>query len=194
MEKIPKWKNYAFDYRISTDCLAVSVQLIHVDQIEKEQQKKKNMKEAKKIMKETCKDMTDEEKRKYREESKQKKREEWKKVLLERKQEKDKAKEGFKKMSKEEKKKITEEKKKITEEKKKIQNLYKQAEFPYLEELNEDQIKELKTENKIYIDPGKRSLLMMMDDNEKFINYTNRTHMMKTKRLKYQRVLENYRR
>ena len=68
----------------------------------------------------------------------------------------------------------------------------KYVEFPYLEELEDDEIEELKKVNKVYIDPGRRSLLYMMDDNGKILNYSNRKHVESTKRLKYQRLLENY--
>ena len=41
---------------------------------------------------------------------------------------------------------------------------------------------------KIYIDPGKRSLIRCVDDNDKWFNYTNRTYLKRTKRLKYQNI------
>ena len=68
----------------------------------------------------------------------------------------------------------------------------KYIEFPYLEELEKDEIEELKNTNKIYVDPGKKTLLMMMNDNGNYLNYTNRKHLSKTKRLKYQKLLQNY--
>ena len=59
-------KNYQFDYRISTDCFAVSIQLIHKSFVESESKKKQNMKLKKREMKEKCKDMTEEEKKKFK--------------------------------------------------------------------------------------------------------------------------------
>jgi len=43
-------KHYKFDYRISTDCVGLSIQLIHNDFVEKEKIKKQNMKQKKCII------------------------------------------------------------------------------------------------------------------------------------------------
>uniref|UniRef100_A0A6C0H297 Uncharacterized protein n=1 Tax=viral metagenome TaxID=1070528 RepID=A0A6C0H297_9ZZZZ len=61
-------------------------------------------------------------------------------------------------------------------------------EFPYIDELP---IEALKGKH-IFIDPGKRSLFTMMDDKGKFCSYTNGMRIKETKRLKYQRLLKNY--
>ena len=45
-DKIFKQKNYVFDYRISTDCFATSIQLLNKNNVEKEQTKKQNMKKT----------------------------------------------------------------------------------------------------------------------------------------------------
>jgi len=50
-DKIFKQKNYVFDYRISTDCVSVSIQLLNNSYVEKEQQKKTNMKNKKNELK-----------------------------------------------------------------------------------------------------------------------------------------------
>ena len=63
-----------------------------------------------------------------------------------------------------------------------------QHEFPYIDEVS----KELLDGNHIFIDPGKRSLLMMMDDDGNFLSYTNKQRIRETKRLKYQALLKNY--
>ena len=47
-----KQKEYSFDYRISTNCFSVSIQLIHNNFIQKEKDKKQNMKNKKSEMKE----------------------------------------------------------------------------------------------------------------------------------------------
>jgi hypothetical protein len=179
-----KQKDYVFDYRISTDCFSVSIQLLKKCYVEQSQLKKENMKKAKNEIKEKCKDMTQEKKEKYKKqlEKEKKAREEKMKLLI--KEKKDKEKENFKKLSKEEQNKI---KDKIKEEQKN-----KRDEFPYLEDLDDNELEELKSSNLVYVDPGKRTLLMMMNNEGKFLNYTNRTHITQTKRLKYQRLLENY--
>ena len=44
----------------------------------------------------------------------------------------------------------------------------------------------------IFVDPGKKSLLTMMDDDGTFFSYTNRMYLKETKRLKYQALLKNH--
>ena len=66
----------------------------------------------------------------------------------------------------------------------------KSMEFPYIDEVDKDEIEKVKH---IFIDPGKRSLLTMMDDDGKFLNYTNRQRLMETKYHEYQRLLKNHR-
>ena len=61
-------------------------------------------------------------------------------------------------------------------------------EFPYIDELPMEALKG----KHIFIDPGKRSLFAMMDDKGKFCSYTNGMRIKETKRLKYQRLLKNY--
>ena len=61
-------------------------------------------------------------------------------------------------------------------------------EFPYIDEVPKEQL-----EGKhIFIDPGKRSLFSMMDDDGNFFSYTNRQYLRETKRLKYHALLKNY--
>ena len=61
-------------------------------------------------------------------------------------------------------------------------------EFPYIDEVSKEQL-----EGKhIFIDPGKRSLFSMMDDDGNFFSYTNRQYLRETKRLKYNALLKNY--
>ena len=183
-----KQKEYSFDYRISTDCFSVSIQLIHNDFIQKEKDKKQNMKTKKGQMKELTKDMNQEQKEKYKEDLIKKKKDEQIKLKLEKKLLKDKEKEAYKKLSKEEKLKLKEQKNKEN----KLKQTSKYIEFPYLEELDEKQYNELKNGNWIVCDPGKRTLMYMKNKDGITYKYTNRMHMNKTKRLKYQRLVKNY--
>ena len=89
-----------------------------------------------------------------------------------------------------------------------IEKNYKTEEFPYFHLLNEADTKKLKAlaesnaRNLVFIDPGKRSILYMMNNEDpnhpnpecrrKYLNYTNRTRIAETKRLKYQRLRENF--
>ena len=180
-------KDYSFDYRISTDCFGVSIQLIHNDFIEKSNQQKHNRKYKKQQMKETCKDMTQENKEKYKEELKNQGKLKQEKIKLENKQKRDKMKIEFKKLSKEDK---VIEKQKI-EDAKKLKNI-NYIEFPYLEELDDKQLENLEKNNWIVNDPGKSNLLCMKNKYGKKLRYTNKNHITKTKRIKYQVLLKNY--
>ena len=100
------------------------------------------------------------------------------KLKLENKLIKDKEKEGYKKLSK--------------EEKNKKKSISKYIEFPYLEELNEKQYNELNNGNWVVCDPGMRTIMHMKNKEGITYRYTNRMHMNKTKRLKYQRLIKNY--
>ena len=105
-------------------------------------------------------------------------------------------------LTKEEKDKIKEEKKQQQKKQakqkrladkdrpKKSKNEEKQEnpEFPYIDEVS----KEVLEGKHIFIDPGKRSLFSMMDDDGNYFSYTNRMYLKETKRLKYQSLLKNY--
>jgi hypothetical protein len=176
---------YSFDYRISTDCFSVSIQLIHDSLIESEKIKKINMKNKKNETKEACKNMTQQEKELYKiklEENKEKIQLDKK---LKNKEERDKNKAEFKKLPKEEQLKIKQEKMKA-----------KQIEFPYLEDLTDEQLKDLIISNWNVNDPGHRDLIHMKkilnNGDEITFNYSNKEHMTHTKRLKYQRLIKNY--
>jgi hypothetical protein len=183
-----KQKSYSFDYRISTDCFSVSIQLIHKDFIQKEKDKKTNMKNKRRDIKDKTKDMTQEEKEKYKDDINKKKKDEQEKFKLELKLKRDKIKEEFKKLTKEEKQKIKDEQKKN----KLLHKQQKYIEFPYLEELNDTQYNELKNGNWVAIDPGKRFIAYMKNKDGIRFRYSNRMHINRTKRLKYQRLIKNY--
>ena len=105
-------------------------------------------------------------------------------------------------LTKEQKDKIKEDKKQLQKEKakkKRLQNKDKprkskkeekqeNLEFPYIDEIS----KEVLEGKHIFIDPGKRSLFSMMDDDGNYFSYTNRQYLKETKRLKYKSLLQNY--
>ena len=62
-------------------------------------------------------------------------------------------------------------------------------EFPYIDEVSKDFL----DGKHLFIDPGKRSLLTMMDDDGNFFSYTNKQRIKETKRIKYSSLLKNYR-
>jgi len=105
-------------------------------------------------------------------------------------------------LTKEEKEKIKEEKKifqKKQAKQKRLENKNKPKkskkeekqenhEFSYIDEVS----KELLEGKHIFIDPGKRTLFSMMDDDGKYFSYTNRQYIKETKRLKYHTLLKNH--
>jgi hypothetical protein len=63
------------------------------------------------------------------------------------------------------------------------------SEFQYIEDVSKTEL-----EGKhIFIDPGKRSLFTMMDDDGKFYSYTNKWRLRQTKRLEYQELIQKHR-
>ena len=171
-KNIYKNKNkFSFDYRISTDGYSASIQLINDEFIDSQKIIKEKMKKGRQEAIKTNKTLLQE----TIENNKIKKAQEKDIKLVEKKL---KDKQDFDKLTKQEKDKICSENKYI--------------EFPYLDELDKEQLDKVKTTKKVYIDPGKRTLLYMMDDKGKTFQYTNKTRMNDTKRLKYQHLLKNY--
>jgi len=187
-EPIFTQSNYQFDYKIYTDCYSVSIQMLRKDNVESENKKKLNKKNKKSKLKEATKDMNEEQKKEYKmklEEEQKKKEIEFKLKLKEK---KDKEKEEFKKLPKEQQKEIIEKRKKEQLEKK-IENKIERA---YIDDLTDIQLKELDTNNWCVIDPGINSILTMKNKKGKRYRYSNRKRAKITKRLKYQRLIKNY--
>ena len=103
-----------------------------------------------------------------------------------------------KEMTEEEKEKKKLDKKILQDEKKELNKLKQKdkpkkiekiQEFPYIDDVEKEDL-----EGKhIFIDPGKRSLFTMMNDDGRFYSYTNKQRVNETKRLKYQNILKKYR-
>lgn len=89
------------------------------------------------------------------------------------------------------KKKLQDEKNEMNKlkQKEKPKKVEKTHEFPYIDDVEKEELKG----NHIFIDPGKRSLFTMMNDDGKFFSYTNKQRVNETKRLKYQNILKKYR-
>ena len=106
-------------------------------------------------------------------------------------------------LTKEQKDKIKEDKKQLQKEQAKQRRLenkdkpkkskkeekQENPEFPYIDEVSKEKL----AGKHIFIDPGKRTLFSMMDDDGNYFSYTNRMYLKETKRLKYQALLKNYR-
>ena len=106
------------------------------------------------------------------------------------------AKKEYKGLSKEEieiikKKKKDAQKEVLKELNKNKQNVKKEKEkyieFPYIDEVDKNKL----ISKNIYVDPGKRDLLTMIDDNGNRFTYSNKQKVKETKRLKYQRLIKN---
>ena len=88
------------------------------------------------------------------------------------------------------KKKLQDEKNEMNKlkQKEKPKKVEKTHEFPYIDDVDKEDL----NGNHIFIDPGKRSLFTMMNDDGKFYSYTNKQRVNETKRLKYQNILKKY--
>ena len=188
-DPIFKQKKYSFDYRILTDGFAISIQLINNEMIEKVKIKKNNMKKAREVAEKLYENLSQNEIDKIKSDKKTKEKEQKINNQLAKKRERELKKEEFKKLSKEDQKKEREKEKNI-----RIRNKNEMyIEFPYLEELNDTEYNKLKkTDNWIVCDPGKRDLLYMKNKEGDVLKYSNKTHLKKTKRLKYQTLIKNY--
>ena len=188
-DSIFEQSNDTFDYKIYTDCYSVSIQMLYKDKVQDEKNKKNNVKNKRNENRINTKNMTYEEKEVYKIKQKEEKKKSEEKYKLEQKEKNDKAKQEFKKLSKEEQQKIKEEIKKNMVENK----INSGIDFKYLEDLNDNELEELKNNNWVVIDPGVKTLLYMKNKKGKILKYTNKKHVRKTKRLKYQKLLQNYR-
>lgn len=160
-------RKYVFDYTIITDGYCVSLRFLHKNFVEQEKNKKERMKNGKKALN----GLTKEQKEKIKKD----KEDQQKKIKEERKQQR---------QLENEKKKQLPKVKKSEKPKEEIPL----PEFPYIDEIP----KEFLERKHIFIDPGKRSLFTMMDDDGKYFSYTNKQRINETKRLKYQALLKNY--
>ena len=156
-------KKYVFDYTIITDGFSTALRFLNQDYSEEVKGKKNKMKQCKTIVNNKLKGLNKEDKIKVKELIKEEK-------------------EQISKKKKEDKKKTNENK-----DKTKI-NSNNKTEFSYIDDVNKDELQG----QHIFIDPGKRSLLTMMDDNNKFVSYTNKEYMERTKRQKYSKKLNTY--
>ena len=169
--KIFKQKNYVFDNFILTDGVSVSIRFLHNSHLNSEKNKKANKKIARTTAMKLYKTVTQEEKELLKS---QKKEDKVTKKIKQKTNGKKNAKDKYKQMSE-------------------IEKNYKE-EFPYFNLLNNEDTEYLKNNmNKIvYIDPGKRCIYYMMNDNEKYLRYTNKQRITESKRIRHRKTIENY--
>ena len=180
-----KRKNYIFNNQISTDGTSVSVNLIHVDEVEKKNKKRLLLKKASINGKNNNKNKSRQEIEKEINDKKEnninKKIE--KTNILKKKYKKEK--EEFKNLPKDEQLRIKIKKRMETQEFNYISDIIKCD--SYLKELK----KARKNKNIVYGDPGKRSPLFLLGENEKKIEYRARNRLSETKRIKYIKLIDN---
>jgi len=94
------------------------------------------------------------------------------------------------KADREEKDRIWKEKKKLAKENppipKEKSHIY--TDFLYFNEVDKSELEG----KKVFVDPGKKSIYTMMDENKNVLSYTTAQHTHNTKRFKYQKILERY--
>ena len=199
--KIPN--NYSFNHQISTDGISVSINLILNSEINKKEQKIKNMTLASKKTKDLLKDCANEDDKNVIRNKilKEKEINKLNKKIIDR-QKRQQTKEEFKKLPKEEQEKI------------KLQEKLKKNKIEYIEDAIKNKIlyenlkKEYENENFVVCDPGKRTLLTMLSmkdyndentenklwktrDNKRLFSYNNRNRISETKRLEYVKLIDN---
>ncbi|AYV80539.1 MAG: hypothetical protein Harvfovirus2_69 [Harvfovirus sp.] len=173
--KVFNLKGYQFDYNIMTDGYTVCLRFIKNEYVEGKRKAQANKNQAAKDTKQKNKDLSPSE----IDESKKKKEEQSQQIKDKRKLARIQKKKEFDNLPKEEKAKI-------------LGQMKQKLEFLYFDKLSKKQTQRLGTAKKIYADPGKRSILYMMDDEGNYLNYTNAMRMKGTKRLKYQKLRENF--
>lgn len=177
-DDIFKKKDYHFNHMIYTDGVGVSILFrSYTNNLEKTS-KFSNFAKAKKAINEDCVNKTPEEVEEY-------------KINFNKQREaKNEAFENKRRNKKEENKQKY---KKLSKEEKLLLEKAKPKEFPYLEDLSEKQLHELKKYNLVYVDPGKIRLYTMIDDKGNTLKYSNREYMKRSKRLEYNELLTNLR-
>jgi hypothetical protein len=187
LQKI-KRKGYSFNYQISTDGYGVSISMINNNDIQKKQDKINKRNKARDKMKSIYQDLDDTEKEKEI----HKRKTEYIKRSSEL---KDKAKKDIKTRQQQIKKLSKDEQEKI-----KLQEKLKRNEFNYIEDLVkiDSVLKSLKKDykdNKIgYIDPGKRSPVMILRNDGKIYEYRTKRRLKETRRLKYNELIDHKKR
>ena len=148
--------------------------MINKKYVEQNNQKKTNMKNKRKANKEAIKDMTEEEIKVFREKQNEETKKKQQEMKIKQQEKLMKLKEEFKKLPQNEKRKII------------------KKDCPYLEDLTQEQIEELKKCEWVTCDPGKNNLFFFKSSNGIVFRYSNKMHLKRTKRLKYQTLLKNY--
>ena len=174
-----KRTNWDFDHFITTDFFAVSLQFQNKKYTEQSALLKQYRNIARNKMLSETRNLTPEEKLEYKERKKNEKIDKKKQDNIDKKKYKEQCKEQFKKLSPEEQDTIR-------------AQLKQQSEFPYIDEIPLKELEILKTGNWIVCDPGQKNLHYFRRQDGTILVYTNEELKSKTKRMKYRRLLENF--
>ena len=200
-------KNYVFDYTIITDGFSTALRFLHKDKVEEEKLKHKKKKEGRKKRNDRLRELSKEDKIKEEALIKKESIELKNSIKLQKeltqknnkdKKEQEKKEKEKEKQEKEKQKQASDKEKESSKDNTLLANnvpllgntnkpIFK-YEFPYIDDVSKEDLKG----KHIFIDPGKRSLLTMVDDNNKYLNYTNGEYLNRTKRLIYAKKIENY--
>lgn len=180
--KIFSYNNHQFDNMISTDGYSISIRFINNKYFENNEKLKDRLIVGQNKAREEYENLD-------------------RKEIEKRKDEKTEKNKKFKKSKVEKRKELKEEYKvnKNKEEKEDIKKAMKEnknIEFPYIDELQEAYLNILKNRKVlgkvVYVDPGKNNILFIMNDDGVTFRYTISERLFETKRVKYQKSLENY--
>ena len=166
-----KKKDYMFDHCIITDCVSVSLRFIHKHELEKNiiiNQKKTAGRKRGKEQNQLLKQEKEQNNKKIKE-------------IVSNIQENLKSKKVKHGPKFEQKCMTLEDKRDII--------IDKYEEFPYFDDVSKDIFLNKK---RVFIDPGKNTLLQMMDDNGVISKYTNAEKMFHRKQQKYNRIIKNH--
>jgi len=153
-------KNYTFDYTIITDGFSCAIRYVENDQFLKSEIKKSNMRKGRAELK----GKTKEEKLEIRN----------KKEVIQK--------------EKNDKRKKDRKSKKENTSNNEVNNKY--IEFPYIDEVDQDTLLNLKNVN--FNDPGKDRICTILTSEGKILKYTNKEHLKATKRIIHQKKIEKF--
>jgi hypothetical protein len=174
-----KRTNWEFDYFIATDCFAVSLQFQNKKYTDQSARSKQLRNVARNRVLAETRNLTPEEKMEYKERKKNEQLQKKKQDNADKKKYRDQRKAEFKQLSLEEQDTIR-------------AKLKQESDFPYIDEISKEELESLKTGNWIVEDPGQKNLHYFRRQDGTILVYTNEELKSKTKRMKYQRLLENF--
>lgn len=170
-----KTKKIMFDYRILTDGLGASLQFIYKDQVAVQETKKKNRRLASERARARKKLATESDNTKTENMT----QEDTNKISIT----------GSKMPIK-----VVKSSSEETSNKKSKKVSQRRQEWPYLEDVNADKLKDITSEGFLVVDPGKNNLICISDENNQTcLHFSNSDKLSKTRQINFRRRLQNFR-